>query len=90
MHGCAAPGLLDSYHAERHPAAARVLNYVAAQEVLLLGGAEIEPLRAVLAELIGLGEVRNHLARVVSNLDGRDLAIGKLLSAEDRKENASL
>lgn len=90
VHGCAAPGLLDSYHAERHPAAARVLNYVAAQEVLLLGGAEIEPLRAVLAELIGLGEVRNHLARVVSNLDGRDLAIGKLLSAEDRKENASL
>jgi 2-polyprenyl-6-methoxyphenol hydroxylase-like FAD-dependent oxidoreductase len=89
VHGRAAPGLLDSYHAERHPAAARVLDYVAAQEVLLLGGTEIEPLRAVLAELIGLAEVRDHLARVVSNLDGRDLAIGKLLS-EGRLENATL
>jgi 2-polyprenyl-6-methoxyphenol hydroxylase-like FAD-dependent oxidoreductase len=89
VHGRAAPGLLDSYHAERHPAAARVLDYVAAQEVLLLGGTEIEPLRAVLAELIGLAEVRDHLARVVSNLDGRDLAIGKLLS-EGRLENATV
>ncbi len=89
VHGRAAPGLLDSYHAERHPAAARVLDYVAAQEVLLLGGTEIEPLRAVLAELIGLAEVRDHLARVVSNLDGRDLAIGKLL-CEGRLENATL
>jgi hypothetical protein len=43
----------------------------------------------VLAELIGLAEVRDHLARVVSNLDGRDLAIGKLLS-EGRLENATL
>jgi 2-polyprenyl-6-methoxyphenol hydroxylase-like FAD-dependent oxidoreductase len=89
VHGRAAPGLLDSYHAERHPAAARVLDYVAAQEVLLLGGTEIEPLRAVLAELIGLAEVRDHLARVVSNLDDRDLAIGKLLS-EGRLENATV
>jgi 2-polyprenyl-6-methoxyphenol hydroxylase-like FAD-dependent oxidoreductase len=89
VHGRAAPGLLDSYHAERHPAAARVLDYVAAQEVLLLGGTEIEPLRAVLAELIGLAEVRDHLARVVSNLDDRDLAIGKLLP-EGRLENATV
>ena len=31
--GWAAPGLLDSYHAERHAVAARVLDYVAAQEI---------------------------------------------------------
>jgi 2-polyprenyl-6-methoxyphenol hydroxylase-like FAD-dependent oxidoreductase len=68
MAGWAAPELLDSYHDERHPAAARVLDYVAAQEVLLLGGTEIEPLRAVFAELTGLGQARVHLARVASNL----------------------
>ena len=71
VHGWAAPGLLDSYHAERHPVAARVLRYVAAQEIVLFGGAEIEPMRAVLSELIGLGQVRRHLARVVSGLDDR-------------------
>ncbi len=69
--GWAAPGLLDSYHDERHPVGARVLDYVAAQEVLLLGGAEIERLRTVLAELTGLSQVRAHLAGVVSNLDDR-------------------
>ena len=74
VRGWAAPGLLDSYHTERHPAAARVLDYVAAQEILLLGGTEIEPLRAVLAELTGLREVRAHLARVASNLTGQRVA----------------
>jgi 2-polyprenyl-6-methoxyphenol hydroxylase-like FAD-dependent oxidoreductase len=68
MNGWAAPGLLDTYHGERYPVAARVLDYVAAQESLLLGGTEIEPLRAVLAELTGLAEVRDHLALVASNL----------------------
>jgi hypothetical protein len=71
VNGWAAPGLLDSYHTERHPVAARVLDYVAAQEILLLGGAEIEPLRAVLAELNRLGQVRAHLAGVASNLGDR-------------------
>jgi FAD binding domain-containing protein/aromatic ring hydroxylase-like protein len=69
--GWAAPGLLDSYHAERHAVAERVLDYVAAQEMVLFDGADIEPLRAVLSELIALDEVRRHLARVVSNLDDR-------------------
>jgi 2-polyprenyl-6-methoxyphenol hydroxylase-like FAD-dependent oxidoreductase len=69
--GWAAPGLLDSYDAERHPVAARVLAYVAAQEIVLFDGGDIEPLRAVLSELIGLDQVRRHLARVVSGLDDR-------------------
>lgn len=71
VNGWAAPELLDSYHDERHPAGARVLDYVAAQEILLLGGPEIEPLRAVLSELTGLGEVRAYLAEVASNLGDR-------------------
>jgi 2-polyprenyl-6-methoxyphenol hydroxylase-like FAD-dependent oxidoreductase len=71
VNGWAAPGLLGSYHNERHPVAARTLDYVAAQETLLLGGAEIEPLRAVLAELTRLGQVRAHLAEVAGNLGDR-------------------
>jgi len=71
VNGWAAPGLLGSYHDERHPVAARVLDYVAAQEILLLGGPEVEPLRAVLAELTRLGQVRAHLAGVASNLGDR-------------------
>jgi 2-polyprenyl-6-methoxyphenol hydroxylase-like FAD-dependent oxidoreductase len=69
--GRAAPGLLDTYHAERHAAAARVLDYVAAQDDLMLGGPEAEPLRAVMRELAALGPVREHLALVASNLGDR-------------------
>ncbi|WP_329612001.1 FAD-dependent monooxygenase [Streptomyces brevispora] len=71
VHGTAAPGLLDSYHEARHPAAARVLDHVAAQEQLMLDGPETEPLRAVLSELIGLDEVRAHLTSMASNLNDR-------------------
>ncbi|WP_028564171.1 FAD-dependent monooxygenase [Salinispora tropica] len=71
VHGWAAPGLLDSYHDERHPVAARVLDHVTAQETLLLGGAEVEPLRAILAELVGLRPVHDHLAETAANLSDR-------------------
>ena len=69
--GWAPSRLLDTYHRERHPVAARMLSYVTAQETLMLGGREIEPLRAVLAELTRLERVRSHLARVLSGLDDR-------------------
>jgi len=69
VNGWAPPHLLDSYHDERHAVAARVLSYVAAQEMLMLGGTELEPLRSVFVELIGLDQARAHLARVVSGLD---------------------
>ncbi|MFI9808930.1 FAD-dependent monooxygenase [Streptomyces sp. NPDC052301] len=71
VHDRTAPGSLDAYHDERHPAAARVLDHVAAQEQLMFGGPEAEPLRAVLSELIGLDQVRAHLTALASNLDHR-------------------
>lgn len=71
VHGRAAPGSLDIYHDRRHPVAARVLDHVAAQEQLMLGGPEAEPLRAVLCELIGLDRVRAHLTAMAANLDHR-------------------
>lgn len=64
-------GLLDSYHDERHPVGARVLTNVRAQTSLLLGGPEVNAVRAVLAELSRLAAVRGHLAAAVSGLDVR-------------------
>lgn len=66
--GWAAPGLLGTYHDERHAAASRMLGYIAAQDDLLLGGPEIEPLRAIVGEMAELGQVREHLAQVSTNL----------------------
>jgi oxygenase/bifunctional oxygenase/reductase len=69
--GCAPAGLLDTYHEERHAAGRAVLGNIAAQTLLLLGGAEVEPLRDLLRELLALPEVRDRLAGAVSGLDLR-------------------
>ena len=69
--GRAPEGLLDTYHDERHPVGARVLGHVAAQELLMLGGTEVEPLRTVLAEVTELEQARAHLAAAASNLGDR-------------------
>ncbi|MFC8623410.1 SDR family oxidoreductase [Streptomyces anulatus] len=64
-------GLLDSYHNERHPVGARVLSNIRAQATLLLGGPEVEPIRAVFAEIAATDAGRAHLAGMVSGLDVR-------------------
>lgn len=69
--GCAPSGLLDTYNSERHAAAARVIRYVAAQELLLLGGTEVEPLRHVLSELFGLAGAPDFLGLTCAGLDDR-------------------
>ncbi|WP_323375653.1 FAD-dependent monooxygenase [Streptomyces alkaliterrae] len=78
--GRASAGLLDTYHAERHPVGRRVLADIRAQAHLLLGGPEVEPLRTLLAELIDeRPEARAHLAGMISGLDiryGADTAPG--------------
>ncbi|GGU17087.1 FAD-dependent monooxygenase [Streptomyces lateritius] len=71
IRGDAPDGLLDSYHAERHAVGADVLANIRAQTRLLLGGPEIEPVRAVLTELIAVEEVRAHLAGMISGLSVR-------------------
>ncbi len=71
VRGDAPEHLLDTYHAERHPVGARVLEAVVAQEDLLLGGPEVEPLRAVLAELLALHEAQDQVAGLISGLDVR-------------------
>jgi len=71
VQGWAPAELLDSYHNERHPVGVRTLTYVQAQSLLLLGGPEVEPLRASLSELLELDDVREHLAAMASGLDVR-------------------
>jgi bifunctional hydroxylase/dehydrase len=69
VRGRAPGGLLDSYHHERHPVGARVLRNTLAQGMLYLSGAEIEPLRSVVAELVAIPVVGRHLSGMVSGLD---------------------
>lgn len=79
--GTLAVALLDSYHAERHPAGRKVLSSITAQALLLLGGPEVDPVRAVFEELIALASARRHLAGAVSGLDTRyDLGGGHRLT----------
>ncbi|MET8299334.1 monooxygenase, partial [Streptomyces sp. NPDC005180] len=67
--GWAGPGLVDSYHSERHPVGKRLLMNTRAQGLLLLSGPEMQPLREVLAELVGFEEVNRHLAGMVSGIE---------------------
>jgi 2-polyprenyl-6-methoxyphenol hydroxylase-like FAD-dependent oxidoreductase len=69
--GWAPPGLLGTYHDERHPVGARVQANVAAQALLLFGGPETDAVRAVLGELLRLDSASRHLAAMVSGLDVR-------------------
>ncbi|MEV0741831.1 FAD-dependent monooxygenase [Streptomyces sp. NPDC050549] len=69
VRGTAPAGLLDTYHAERHPVGVRLLSNTRAQGQVFLGGPESRPLRDLFAELIGLDEVKRHLAGAVSHLD---------------------
>jgi 3-(3-hydroxy-phenyl)propionate hydroxylase len=62
--------LLDTYHAERHPVAARVLRNTMAQTVLLRpADARLEALRDTVSELLSMDEPRKRFAAMLSGLD---------------------
>jgi 2-polyprenyl-6-methoxyphenol hydroxylase-like FAD-dependent oxidoreductase len=61
--------LLDTYHAERHPVAARVLRNTMAQVALLRTDDRTSALRDVVSELLGMDEPRKRLAAEMSGLD---------------------
>ncbi|GAA0341131.1 FAD-dependent monooxygenase [Actinoallomurus spadix] len=71
VRGQAPDGLLDTYHGERHPVGARVLRNTRAQGTLNLSGKPVEPLRAVMTELVAIPAVARHLSGMVSGLDVR-------------------
>ena len=68
--GISAESLLDTYHAERHPVAARVLQNTMSQTVLMRPAEpRLEALRATVAELLSMDEPRRRFAGMMSGLD---------------------
>jgi 2-polyprenyl-6-methoxyphenol hydroxylase-like FAD-dependent oxidoreductase len=61
--------LLDTYHAERHPVAARVLRTTMAQVALRRPDDRTNALRDTMAELLGMDEPRRRFAAMMSGLD---------------------
>jgi 2-polyprenyl-6-methoxyphenol hydroxylase-like FAD-dependent oxidoreductase len=61
--------LLDTYHAERHPVAARVLRNTIAQIPLLRSDDHIQALRDTISELLSMDEPRTRFAAMMSGLD---------------------
>jgi 2-polyprenyl-6-methoxyphenol hydroxylase-like FAD-dependent oxidoreductase len=60
--------LLDTYHAERHPVAARVLRTTMAQVALMRVDDRTEALRDTVSELLGMDEPRKRFAGEMSGL----------------------
>src|SRR5215218_3692372 len=58
--------LLDTYHAERHPVAARVLRNTMAQVALLRADDRTNALRDTISELLGMDEPRRRFAAMMS------------------------
>jgi 3-(3-hydroxy-phenyl)propionate hydroxylase len=67
--GTSPEALLDTYHAERHPVAARVLRDTMAQVALMRPDDRTEAVRDVVAELLTMDEPRKRFAARMSGLD---------------------
>ena len=67
--GTSPVSLLDTYHAERHPVAARVLQNTMAQRALGTNDERTVALRGLLAEVLTMDEPRKHIAAMISGLD---------------------
>ncbi len=61
--------LLDTYHAERHPVAARVLRNTMASVALRRPDDRIQAVRDTMSELLGMAEPRKRFAAMMSGLD---------------------
>jgi 3-(3-hydroxy-phenyl)propionate hydroxylase len=69
VRGTSPVGLLDTYEAERHPVAARVLHTTMAQIPLTRSDARLDALRDIVSELLAMEEPRKRLAGMMSGLD---------------------
>lgn len=67
--GWAPPGLLDSYHTERHPIGQRVMTQSMAQAALMASGPEVAALRTLFAELLATPDGASHIANVIAGAD---------------------
>ena len=69
VHRTSPETLLDTYHAERHPVAARVLRTTMAQVALMRPDDRIEALRDTVSELLSMDEPSRRFAAMMSGLD---------------------
>ena len=67
--GISSDSLLDTYQAERHPVAARVLRTTMAQVALLRTDERTDALRETIAPLFQMDEPRKRFAAIMSGLD---------------------
>ncbi|WPW23230.1 FAD-dependent monooxygenase [Streptomyces griseoincarnatus] len=71
VRGRAPQSLLDTYHAERHPVAARVLHNTRAQSALVRPGPQTDALREVFGSLMVSDDVNRYLRHLLNALDIR-------------------
>jgi 3-(3-hydroxy-phenyl)propionate hydroxylase len=69
LRGDSPDSLLDTYHAERHPVAARVLKNTLAQTALGRGDERTRALHERMSELLGWDEPRKRYGAMMSGLD---------------------
>jgi 2-polyprenyl-6-methoxyphenol hydroxylase-like FAD-dependent oxidoreductase len=67
--GTSPESLLDTYHAERHPVAARMLRNTMASVALRRPDERTKAVRDTMAELLGMDEPRRRFAAMMSGLD---------------------
>jgi hypothetical protein len=67
--GTSPESLLDTYHIERHPVAARVLRNTMASVALRREDERTKALRDTMSELLGMEEPRKRFAAMMSGLD---------------------
>jgi 3-(3-hydroxy-phenyl)propionate hydroxylase len=68
INGTSPDSLLDTYHAERHPIAARVLRNTVAQVLLIAPNDYVKTLGDTIAELLTMEEPRRRFAAMMSGL----------------------
>lgn len=97
VHGTSPDSLLDTYHAERHPVGARVLQTTRAQVALTLPDARHQALREIMAELLAFEEPRRTMAGQLSGLtirydlgDGHPLLGRRMPDLDLRTANGSV
>jgi 2-polyprenyl-6-methoxyphenol hydroxylase-like FAD-dependent oxidoreductase len=77
VRGISGDALLDSYHAERHPAGARALKYTMAQSLFQRADPRQEALRDLIDEVLGRDGAGTVVAALITGLDvAYDLGAG--------------
>ena len=71
VRGWAPPGLLDTYHTERHAAGERVQTHSLAQSALIAPGPEITALRCLVGELLAEPAVLSGVASLLAGAEPR-------------------